>query len=152
MQQSRRSIRSIAQFQYNYGVSGDVGVRFRVANRVALRVDGVADYMKDTKNLNLIGRAGLSLLIGGGRREVMCTYAGSRTFLLRAAVRTACSASGTACTSCNVPVPGSWQPDSGRSGLRSTGRNSRSRYHQDHRPIYFDFDKSTIRPDAGSNA
>ncbi|MDO8500279.1 MAG: outer membrane beta-barrel protein, partial [Gemmatimonadaceae bacterium] len=64
------------QFTFNYGVSGLAGLRFGVTNRVALRVDGIVDYHKDTKNLNLIGRGGLSLLFGGARREVMCTYAG----------------------------------------------------------------------------
>ena len=137
-------------FQYNYGVSGDVGVRFRVANRVALRVDGVADYMKDTKNLNLIGRAGLSLLIGGGRREVMCTYAGLENIPASSPQCVAPAppppppavamcpypglASLTAADPACVPPPATVTLDT----TKITG------------PIYFDFDKSTIRPDAAA--
>ncbi|MEO6434795.1 MAG: hypothetical protein ABIP55_03400, partial [Tepidisphaeraceae bacterium] len=36
-------------FTYNYGVSGLAGIRFGLTNRVALRVDGIADYHKDTE-------------------------------------------------------------------------------------------------------
>ena len=45
------AINSIGRaFQYNYGVSGLVGIRFRVANRVALRVDGIAGKRSDQLN------------------------------------------------------------------------------------------------------
>jgi peptidoglycan-associated lipoprotein len=139
-------------FQYNYGVSGDVGLRFRVANRVALRVDGLADYMKDTKNLNLIARGGLSLLLGGARREVMCTYAGLENI----------PASSPQCVPPAPPpppppAPVAMCPYPGLGNLTAadpacvapvavvavdttaiTG------------PIYFDYDKSTIRPDAAA--
>jgi peptidoglycan-associated lipoprotein len=147
---SESTVASIGRaFQYNYGISGDVGVRFRVANRVALRVDGLADYMKDTKNLNLIGRAGLSLLIGGGRREVMCTYAGLENI----------PASSPQCVAPAPPPPppaAAMCPYPGLANLpaadpacvapvvvtidttKITG------------PIYFDFDKSNIRPDAAA--
>ncbi|HUQ48312.1 MAG TPA: peptidoglycan-associated lipoprotein Pal [Gemmatimonadaceae bacterium] len=139
------------QFQFNYGVSGDVGLRFGLANRVALRVDGIADYMKDTKNLNLIGRAGLSLLVGGARREAMCTYAGLENI----------PASSTQCVAPAPPPPPApaavMCPYPGLGGIQQsdpacvapvvvvsvdtaaiTG------------PIYFDYDKSDIRSDAAA--
>ena len=139
------------QFQFNYGVSGDVGLRFGLANRVALRVDGIADYMKDTKNLNLIGRAGLSLLVGGARREAMCTYAGLENI----------PASSTQCVAPPPPPPPApaavMCPYPGLGGIQQsdpacvapvpvivvdtaaiTG------------PIYFDYDKSDIRSDAAA--
>jgi peptidoglycan-associated lipoprotein len=145
------AINSIGRaFQYNYGVSGLAGIRFRVANRVALRVDGIADYHKDTENLNLMGRAGLSLLIGGARQEVMCTYAGLENI----------PASSPQCVApappppppapvvqmCPYPGLGSLQatdpacvaPLAGIDTTAITG------------PIYFDFDKSDIRPDAAA--
>jgi peptidoglycan-associated lipoprotein len=138
-------------FQYNYGVSGLAGLRFGIANRVALRLDGIADYMKDTKNLNLIGRAGLSLLIGGGRHEVMCTYAGLENI----------PASSPQCVAPAPPppppAPPAMCPYPGLGGITAadpaciaptavvvidttkiTG------------PIYFDFDKSNIRTDAAA--
>jgi peptidoglycan-associated lipoprotein len=138
-------------FAFNYGVSGDVGLRFGVTNRVALRVDGIADYMKDTKNLNLIGRAGLSLLVGGARREAMCTYAGLENI----------PASSTQCVAPApppAPVPVAVMcPYPGLGGIQQsdpacvppvvpisvdtaaiTG------------PIYFDYDKSDIRSDAAA--
>lgn len=146
------SISSIGRaFQYNYGVSGLAGLRFGIANRVALRVDGIADYMKDTKNLNLIGRAGLSFLVGGARREVMCTYAGLENI----------PASSPQCVAPPPPPPPvaapAMCPYPGLGGLTAadpacvapvvavaidtaaiTG------------PIYFDYDKSNIREDAAA--
>jgi peptidoglycan-associated lipoprotein len=149
---SQSNITSIGRsFQYNYGVSGLAGLRFGIANRVALRVDGIADYMKDTKNLNLIGRAGLSLLIGGGRHEVMCTYAGLENI----------PASSPQCVAPPPPppppAPAAMCPYPGLGGITAadpacvapvvvvvidttkiTG------------PIYFDYDKSNIRTDAAA--
>ena len=54
----------------SWGVSGLAGLRFVLASPLAVRVDGVADYMPNHEpeaNLNLHARAGLSLLLGGGR-------------------------------------------------------------------------------------
>jgi Outer membrane protein beta-barrel domain len=54
----------------SWGASGLAGLRFVIARPLALRVDGVADYMPSHEpeaNLNLHGRAGLSLLLGGAR-------------------------------------------------------------------------------------
>ncbi len=137
-------------FTFNYGVSGDVGLRFGLANRVALRVDGIADYMKDTKNLNLIGRAGLSLLVGGARREVMCTYAGLENIPMSSPscvapppppppMVTMCAYPGlggltAADPACVAPAPMVVAVDT----AAITG------------PIYFDFDKSDIRTDAAA--
>jgi hypothetical protein len=52
----------------SFGGSGLAGVRVGIARHVALRFDGVADYMPSHEpkaNLNLHARAGLSLLFGG---------------------------------------------------------------------------------------
>lgn len=57
----------------SYGVSGLAGLRVGLAGPVAMRVDGVADYMPNHEpdaNLNLHLRAGLSLLLGGAARVV----------------------------------------------------------------------------------
>lgn len=54
----------------NWGYSGLAGLRFAIAGPLALRVDGVADYMPNHEpeaNLNLHARAGVSLLLGGAR-------------------------------------------------------------------------------------
>ena len=54
----------------SYGGSGLVGLRLGLTRWLAARVDGVADYMPGhdpEANLNLHGRAGLSLLLGGAR-------------------------------------------------------------------------------------
>ena len=138
-------------FQYNYGVSGLAGLRFGIANRVALRLDGIADYMKDTKNLNLIGRAGLSLLIGGGRREVMCTYAGLENI----------PASSPQCVAPAPPppppAPVAMCPYPGLGGLTAADPACVAPVvavavdtTKITAPIYFDYDKSTIRPDAAA--
>jgi peptidoglycan-associated lipoprotein len=137
-------------FQYNYGVSGDVGLRFQFANRVALRLDGLADYHKDTKNLNLIGRGGLSLLLGGARREVMCTYAGLENI---PASSPQCVAPAppppppTAPAMCPYPGLGNLAATDPAcvapavTGIDTTAITG---------PIYFDYDKSDIRSDASA--
>jgi peptidoglycan-associated lipoprotein len=123
-----------------------------VANRVALRIDGVADYMKDTKNLNLIGRAGLSLLIGGARREVMCTYAGLENI----------PASSPQCVAPQPPPPPPPPPPTmcpypGLGNITAADPacvappvNVQLDTTRITAPIYFDYDKSTIRPDAAA--
>jgi peptidoglycan-associated lipoprotein len=150
---SQSTINSVDRpFQYNYGISGDVGVRFRVANRVALRVDGLADYMKDTKNLNLIARGGLSLLLGGGRREVMCTYAGLENI---PASSPQCVAPApppppppAAVTMC--PYPGLGNLPASDPACVAPAAVVVIDTTKITGPIYFDFDKSTIRPDAAA--
>src|SRR4029079_3747696 len=55
-------------YTYNYGASGLAGLRLGIANRTALRLDGVVDYMPNhdpSANLNIHARAGLSFLLGG---------------------------------------------------------------------------------------
>jgi len=140
------------QFQFNYGVSGDVGLRLGLVNRVALRVDGIADYMKDTKNLNLIGRAGLSLLFGGARREAMCTYAGLENI----------PASSAQCVAPAPPPPPPAAPAMcqypGLGGLTATDPACVAPAAVVPTvdtaaitgPIYFDYDKSDIRSDAAA--
>ena len=138
-------------FTYNYGVSGLAGLRFGVANRVALRVDGIVDYMKDTKNLNLIGRAGLSLLVGGARREAMCTYAGLENI----------PASSPQCVPPAPPppvvTPPAMCPYPGLGGITAADPACVAPVVAAvvdtaaiTAPIYFDFDKDDIRPDAAA--
>lgn len=58
----------------SWGYSGLAGLRFAIAGPLALRVDGVADYMPNHEpeaNLNLHARAGVSLLLGGARPPPM---------------------------------------------------------------------------------
>jgi len=137
-------------YSYNYGASGLAGVRLAVANRTALRLDGVIDYMPNhdpDANMNIHFRGGLSFLIGGARPEVMCTYAGLESI----------PASSPNCVApppppppppppamcqynSNIPAtdPACVPPPSNVDTTAITG------------PIYFDFDKSTIRPDAAA--
>jgi len=137
-------------YTYNYGASGLAGIRLGVANRTAIRIDGVVDYMPNhnpSANLNFHVRGGLSLLFGGARPEVMCTYAGLESI----------PASSPNCVAPPPPPPPPPPPAMCQynSNIRAddaacvapvtlvdttkiTG------------PIYFDFDKSTIRPDAAA--
>ncbi|HEY0022216.1 MAG TPA: outer membrane beta-barrel protein [Longimicrobium sp.] len=58
----------------SFGVSGLAGLRMALAGPLAIRVDGVADYMpghEPEANLNLHARAGLSLLLGTARPMAM---------------------------------------------------------------------------------
>ncbi|MEJ7759665.1 MAG: peptidoglycan-associated lipoprotein Pal [Gemmatimonadaceae bacterium] len=137
------------QFTFNYGVSGLAGVRFGLANRIALRIDGIADYMKDTENLNLSGRAGLSLLVGGARREAMCTYAGLENI----------PASSPQCVApLPPPPPVAMCPYAGLGGITATDPAciapapvmAMVDTAAITAPIYFDFDKSDIRSDAAA--
>ena len=139
-------------YTYNYGGSGLAGLRLGVANRVALRVDGILDYMPTKEpdaNLNIHARAGLSFLLGGARPEAMCTYAGLESI----------PASSPNCVAPPPPPPPPPPP--------ATCQYDASILASDPRcvapvvvqpidtaaitgPIYFDFDKSTIRPDAAA--
>jgi peptidoglycan-associated lipoprotein len=137
-------------YTYNYGASGLVGLRLGVANRTAIRIDGVVDYMPNHEpdaNMNLHARAGLSLLFGGARPEAMCTYAGLESI----------PASSPNCVAPAPPPPPPPPP--------ATCQYDASILASDPRcvppvvavdttaitaPIYFDFDKSTIRPDAAA--
>ncbi len=138
-------------YTYNYGASGLAGLRLGVANRIALRLDGVLDYMptKDPDaNMNIHARGGLSLLFGGARPEAMCTYAGLESI----------PASSPNCVAPPPPPPPPPPP--------ATCQYDASILASDPRcvapvvqvvdtaaitaPIYFDFDRSTIRPDAAA--
>ena len=141
------------QYTYNYGATGDVGLRLGLANRVALRLDGVVDYLpthKPSANLNLHARAGLSFLIGGAAPEVMCTYAGLETI----------PASSPSCVAPPppppppAPLPIATPPAmcQWNSNIVASDPSCRAPRMVDTAaitgPIYFDFDKSNIRPDA----
>ncbi|MFL5489521.1 MAG: peptidoglycan-associated lipoprotein Pal, partial [Gemmatimonadaceae bacterium] len=138
-------------YQYNYGGSALAGIRLGIANRTALRLDGVLDYMPNhdpDANMNIHVRGGLSFLLGGARPEVMCTYAGLESI----------PASSPNCVAPPPPPPPPPPP--------ATCQYNSSILATDPAcvppppqltdttaitgPIYFDFDKSTIRPDAAA--
>ena len=57
----------------NFGASGLAGLRLAFAKHVALRFDGVVDYMpkhEPDANMNLHARAGVSFLLGGSDRAI----------------------------------------------------------------------------------
>lgn len=59
---------------YAFGPEGLVGFRLGLANRIALRVDGIVDYpLGDLKVYNYSGRAGLSFMLGGASRATVDT-------------------------------------------------------------------------------
>jgi peptidoglycan-associated lipoprotein len=138
-------------YQYNYGASGLAGIRLGIANRTALRIDGVLDYMPNhegSANMNIHVRGGLSFLIGGARPEVMCTYAGLESI----------PASSPNCVAPPPPPPPPPPPATCQynSNILATDPACQPPVTRVvdtaaiTGPIYFDFDKSTIRPDAAA--
>jgi len=142
---------AVDTYSYNFGGSALAGLRLGVANRTALRIDGVLDYMPNHEpdaNMNIHVRGGLSFLFGGARPEAMCTYAGLESI----------PASSPNCVAPPPPPPPPPPP--------ATCQYDASILASDARclapvvsvvdtaaitgPIYFDFDKSTIRPDAAA--
>jgi peptidoglycan-associated lipoprotein len=137
-------------YTYNYGATGLAGIRLAVANRTALRLDGVLDYMPNHKpdaNMNIHVRGGLSFLLGGARPEVMCTYAGLESI----------PASSPNCVAPPPPPPPPPPPamcQYNSNLLASDPLCQAPVLAVDTTaitaPIYFDFDKSTIRSDAAA--
>jgi peptidoglycan-associated lipoprotein len=138
-------------YNYNYGGSALAGVRLGIANRTALRLDGVLDYMpnhENSANMNIHLRAGLSFLLGGARPEVMCTYAGLESI----------PASSPNCVAPPPPPPPPPPPAMCQynSAIQATDpacvppQAPLVDTAAITGPIYFDFDKSTIRPDAAA--
>jgi peptidoglycan-associated lipoprotein len=137
-------------YNYNYGVSGLAGLRLAVANRTAIRLDGVVDYMPNHEpdaNMNIHVRGGLSFLLGGARPEVMCTYAGLESI----------PASSPNCVAPPPPPPPPPPPATCQynSAILATDPNCLPPVAAVDTtaitaPIYFDFDKSTIRSDAAA--
>jgi peptidoglycan-associated lipoprotein len=138
-------------YNYNYGGSALAGVRLGVANRTALRFDGVLDYMpnhENSANMNIHVRGGLSFLFGGARPEVMCTYAGLESI----------PASSPNCVAPPPPPPPPPPPAvcQYNSNILATDPACVAPVvavvdtAAITGPIYFDFDKSTIRPDAAA--
>jgi peptidoglycan-associated lipoprotein len=138
-------------YTYNFGASGLAGIRLGVANRTAIRIDGVVDYMPNhspSANLNFHVRGGLSLLFGGARPEVMCTYAGLESI----------PASSPNCVAPPPPPPPPPPPATCQynSNILATDPACLAPVQRVvdttaiTGPIYFDFDKSTIRPDASA--
>lgn len=159
------------QYTYNYGATGDVGLRIGIANRTALRIDGIVDYMPNHKpdaNLNFHVRAGLSLLLGGARPIAMCTVSGKENLTAadagcfvpcqyNASIANTSSSCVAPVTMCSISGLGDIPASDARcvppvaalcqynSALSATDSNCVA---PSLRPIYFDYDKSTIRSDA----
>jgi peptidoglycan-associated lipoprotein len=137
-------------YNYNYGVSALAGIRLGIANRTALRFDGVLDYMpnhEDNANMNIHLRGGLSFLLGGARPEVMCTYAGLESI----------PASSPNCVAPPPPPPPppppavcQYNPNILATAPECVPPAAVVDTAAITGPIYFDFDKSTIRPDAAA--
>jgi peptidoglycan-associated lipoprotein len=144
-------------YTYGYGVSGLAGLRLGVANRVALRLDGIVDYMPSydpdadlsfttsSRSINIHARAGLSFLIGGARPEPMCTYVGLESIPASS-------------SNCVAPLPPPPPPAVCQYDASITATDPRCMAPMlavvdssaITAPIYFDFDRSTIRPDAAA--
>jgi peptidoglycan-associated lipoprotein len=108
---------------YGFGPEGLVGFRLGLANRVALRVDGLADYpMGGLSTWNFAGRVGLSFMLGGAPR---------------AAIETTTVAPPPPPPPAPAPAPAPPPPPP---APVDTTKITAS--------IYFDFDKSDIRSDA----
>ncbi|MGH7603953.1 MAG: OmpA family protein, partial [Gemmatimonadaceae bacterium] len=137
-------------YTYNYGASGLAGIRLGVANRTAIRIDGVVDYMPNhspSANLNFHVRGGLSFLLGGARPEVMCTYAGLESI----------PASSPNCVAPPPPPPPppppamcQYNPNITAADVNCVAPPVAIDTTVITAPIYFDFDKSTIRSDAAA--
>ncbi len=170
---------------YNYGASGIAGVRIGFAPRVALRIDGVVDYMRNSSlegsshavhslletegphdpeaSLNYAVRAGLSLFLGGAARgqpappPAVCTFNSSilasdpncRAPEARCQYNSNITASDPNCRAPMAPARCVYD-----SNILATDMNCRAPMAVDSSaitaPIYFDFDKSDIRPDAAA--
>jgi peptidoglycan-associated lipoprotein len=137
-------------YQYNYGASGLAGIRLAVANRTALRIDGVLDYMPNHEpdaNMNIHVRGGLSLLFGGARPEAMCPYPGLESI----------PASSPNCVAPPPPPPPPpppaacpYNPNILATDPACVPPLAVVDTSAITAPIYFDFDKSTIRSDAAA--
>ncbi len=132
---------------YNYGASGIAGVRIGFAPRVALRIDGVVDYMPNSKpeaSLNYAARAGLSLFLGGAARgepappPAVCTWNSSIL------------ASDPNCRPPAPPVVPPPPPPAPPVDPAAPPADIVAATATITAPIYFDFDKSDIRPDAAA--
>ncbi len=170
---------------YNYGASGIAGIRIGFAPRVALRIDGVVDYMPNSSpdgashaghdplategphdpeaSLNYAVRAGLSLFLGGAARGMpapppaVCTWNSSilasdpncRAPEARCQYNSNITASDPNCRAPMAPARCVYD-----SNILATDMNCRAPMAVDSSaitaPIYFDFDKSDIRPDAAA--
>jgi peptidoglycan-associated lipoprotein len=62
--------------QSSYGMSGSLGAKFAVNDRVALRVDAITDYMPKRKDTNMSFRAGFSVFRQPANRVQTVTVVG----------------------------------------------------------------------------
>ena len=118
---------------YNWGASGLAGVRVGLGQRVALRLDGVADYLPEPKFANFGVRAGLSLLLGGARPAAPAEPPPPPVDTT--------TPPPPVDTTPVAPPP----PDTAGEGLRAAQEAARAALTA---VIYFDFDRSNIRQDA----
>ncbi len=122
---------------YNWGPSGLAGIRIGLGQRVALRLDGVADYLVEPKFANFAARAGLSLMLGGARPSEPIPQ------VVETPVDT-------------TTLPPAIDSTAIRDSLAREEEARRLREAQDaaraalQAVIYFDFDRSNIRQDAAS--
>lgn len=111
-----------------YGASGVAGFRYGVSDHLALRVDGVADYMPSEENLNLAARVGGSLMLGYPSRPVV-----------------------------PIPPPPTAPPlglasvpETETAPERPSGPPTTTNLSAITAPVYFDFDRWDLRPDGRS--
>lgn len=116
------------QNTYGFGPEGIVGLRLGIANRTALRVDGIANYLTNLKTTNYGVRAGLSVMVGGASRAVVDTTPPPPPPPPAPAPEPA-------------PAPAPPPPPPPAPVVDTTQITA---------PIYFDFDKSDIRTDAAA--
>lgn len=62
-------VRSSYRYTYNWGPTADVGVKIPIMSNLAIRLDGVADYLPEPSTTNFGFRAGLSYFLNGPSTE-----------------------------------------------------------------------------------
>jgi len=121
----------------NWGASGLAGARWLLAPALAARVDGVADYMPGEENLNLIARAGLSVLLGVDRNSGMSAAPPPQPPPPPAQPATQ-SSPATAAAPAQAPPPAPAAPATEDAAAQAVLIA----------PIFFDFDQAVLRSDA----
>lgn len=122
---------------YGYGPEGLIGFRLGLANRVALRIDGLADYpLGGLSTWNFAARAGLSFFLGGASRATIDTTTVAPPPPPPATQTCPDGSVIPATATCPAPPPPPPPPPAPVDTTKITAS------------IYFDFDKSDIRSDA----
>ncbi len=116
-----------------YGASGIAGFRYGVSEHLALRVDGVIDYMPSEENLNLAGRVGGSFMLGYPSRPIVPIPPPPPAPVAPAAATTGAPESVAETTPVPLSAPATTTDLSAITA-----------------PVYFDYDRSNLRPDGRS--